>query len=89
MVIPLLLLQLMAVRKFLRKIHSSPGQHSSKNPIFITPDLYLRVDVFSFQLQDQEFEAKLRSKQLVSTYLICLTCMSCDVHVIVAAANVQ
>ena len=56
----------MAIRKFLRKVHFVPGQSTLDSPSFLLPDLYMQVDLFSFQLQDEEFEAKLRQKQMVN-----------------------
>jgi hypothetical protein len=57
--------KLMAIRKFLRKVHFVPGQSTLDSPSFLLPDLYMQVDLFSFQLQDEEFEAKLRQKQML------------------------
>ena len=63
--LPTLPLQLQAARKFLLDLHSKGEGEKSALGVLVPLDVYLRADSFSFQLQDNRFEASLKSNHMV------------------------
>ena len=58
----------MCVRKYIQGFHSSRGtSRTADNRLMVLPDLLVEIDELLFQLDDNEFEVKLRENHVVSS----------------------